>query len=526
MNDSDFFKQATKNITGTLDIEMALENCFKFLQHHIPVDSMSLIVVDFIVRTAQSIAVAPRDIPDKIFSHKTTVPIPQPIQNNYTQTLLESGKPFTVVLNNQEDMELLMPFSAYEGKDSALHEFVSSPSKMILALTVDGKRVAFLMLYADGKDRYSQKHADLILSLNEPFAIAVSNALAYKDVLRLKSILEDDNQFLQNELSHTVGNEIIGSNSGLRDVMRMVDLVSPTDSPVLLLGETGTGKELIANAVHDKSPRRAGPFIKVNCGAIPENLIDSELFGHEKGAFTGAVAQKRGRFERANGGTLFLDEVAELSPSAQVKLLRVLQQKEFERVGGAEVLRSDARIIAATNRDMSLMIKEKKFREDLWFRLNVFPINIPPLRHRKGDIYQLVLFLIEKKALELKMFPTPQLASGVIDKMIALDWPGNVRELENIIERELILSKSQNILHFNQLKTSMEEHFSQLSHSPFDLLEGNEPTSLDETMIKYIQEALERTNGRIYGPHGAAKILQINPSTLRSRMRKYGIPFK
>lgn len=521
INENDFFRQATKHITGTLDIEVALENCFQFLQQHIPVESMGLIVVDFIAGTAQGIAVAPQNAKSQLFPHNTLIHTRQPLVDNYTSTLLKSGKPFTVVLNNLEDMARVRPISTYDEMDADLREFASRPSKMILALTVDGKRVAFLMLFAEGENLYTQKHADLILALNEPFAIAVSNALAYREMSKLKAILEDDNQFLQSELLHMGSGKIIGSETGLRDVMKMVDLVSPTESPVLLLGETGTGKELIANAVHERSPRHAGPFIKVNCGAIPDGLIDSELFGHEKGAFTGAVAQKRGRFERAKGGTLFLDEVAELTPSAQVRLLRVLQNKEFERVGGTDIISSDARIIAATNRDMSLMIKEKKFREDLWFRLNVFPINIPPLRHRKGDIYQLVQFLIRKKALELKMFPIPQLASGVIERLIELDWPGNVRELENIIERELILNKNKTgFLHFDQIIVSAP------SEKQPDITVVEKKTTIDEVMISHIQEALSRTSGRIHGPNGAAQLLGINPNTLRSKMKKLGIPFK
>jgi len=524
MNDNDFFRQATKHITGTLDIETALENCFQFLQHHLPVDNLGLVVVDFLAGTAQGIATAPREATSastpNFFPRNIVFSTPQSLLNNYTNALLKNGKPFVVTLNNPEEIARVVPLITTAEMDPVLHDFASRPSKMILALTVDGKRVAFLMLFAEGQDRYTPKHADRILSLNEPFAIAVSNAIAYREILRLKSLLEDDKQFLQNELLHIVGDGIVGVNGGLRDVFRMVELVSSTESPVLLLGETGVGKELVANIVHDRSLRKKGPFIKVNCGAIPDGLVDSELFGHEKGAFTGAISQKRGRFERANGGTLFLDEVAELTPSAQVKLLRVLQHKEFERVGGSETLHSDARIIAATNRDMVQMIKEKKFREDLWFRLNVFPIHIPPLRHRKGDIPQLVHFLIEKKTSELKMFPTPQLAPGVLERLLSLDWPGNVRELENLIERELILSKGGRILRFEQLRTATAEQFETL---PESLLTAS---SLDEAMKGHILNALARTNGRIHGPNGAAIILSINPSTLRSRMRKYGIKFR
>jgi len=218
-----------------------------------------------------------------------------------------------------------------------------------------------------------------------------------------------------------------------------------------LLGETGTGKEVFANAIHYSSPRKNGPFIKVNCGAIPETLLDSELFGHEKGAFTGAVSQKRGRFERANKGTIFLDEIGELPAPAQVRLLRVLQTKEIERVGGATSIPVDVRIISATNRNLQEMIASGRFREDLWFRLNVFPIMIPPLRQRREDIPALVHHLIERKSKELKLTGRPVLAPGAIDRLMAHEWPGNVRELENMIERSLIQHRGAGALSFETL---------------------------------------------------------------------------
>ncbi len=528
MNNSEFFRQATKLITGTLDIEVALDNTLPFLRQYMPIDNMVLTVLNFSTGTAQGIAVAPSgqsigNMPD--ISRNAIIPLPPAALNSYTKTLLERKESFVLVMNTlQEAIQLMEINSLDEIENSFAHEYMLRPSKMLLALTIDGKNVAFLVLLADGEHRYTNEQADLILSLNEPFAIAVANALTYHEVTRLKALLEDDKQFLQRELSRSVSTTgIVGANTGLRNIFKMVDLVSPTDSPVLLLGETGTGKELIANIVHERSSRRNGPFIKVNCGAIPDGLVDSELFGHEKGAFTGAIFQKRGRFERANGGTLFLDEVAELTPSAQVKLLRVLQHKEFERVGGTEMIRSDARIIAATNRDMTQMIKEKKFREDLWFRLNVFPIHIPPLRQRKEDLPQLVRFLIEKKAIELKIFPTPQPIPGVLSRLTSWDWPGNVRELENLIERELILSKNDRVLRFDQLYITGEK-----PSAPFPVTteENMAASSLDDIMVEHIRKALSQTNGRIHGPNGAAKILSINPSTLRSRMRKYGIKFK
>jgi transcriptional regulator with GAF, ATPase, and Fis domain len=301
--------------------------------------------------------------------------------------------------------------------------------------------------------------------------------------------------------------------------MDMVQRVAPMDSPVLLLGETGSGKEVIANAIHCSSGRREGPFIKVNCGAIPETLVDSELFGHEKGAFTGAVSQKRGRFERANKGTLFLDEIGELRPSIQVKLLRVLQNHEIERVGGSKAIPADIRIIAATHRDLEQMVSEGGFREDLLYRINVFPIHIPPLRDRKMDIPALVQHIVESKSRMMALSEVPTLAPGAIDVLTAYDWPGNVRELENVVERALILRKGGK-LDFRELgghRRSSQSKTQEFMEADFPLL--------DEAISSHILRALKLTGGRIEGRNGAARVLGVNPSTLRNRMKKLGIRF-
>ena len=301
--------------------------------------------------------------------------------------------------------------------------------------------------------------------------------------------------------------------------MEMVRKVAPLESPVLLLGETGAGKGVIASAIHYLSPRRKGPFITVNSGAIPETLIDSELFGHEKGAFTGAIEQKRGRFERANHGTVFLDEIGELPPHAQIRMLRVLQEKEIERVGGTKAIPVDIRIIAATHRNLQDMVREKKFREDLWFRINVFPIRVPPLRERKEDIPSLVYYFINKKMKQLKLPAAPELSAGAIDRLMTYHCPGNVRELENVVERELILNKGEPLT-FGLLAGADEV-------TPPEILAGraNEPANLDKATALHIQRALQKANGIVHGPGGAAAILGINPSTLRSKMKKLGIPY-
>ena len=282
------------------------------------------------------------------------------------------------------------------------------------------------------------------------------------------------------------------------------------------MGRPGPGKEIVSQTIHSLSGRSEGHFIKVNCGAIPETLIDSELFGHEKGAFTGAILQKRGRFERAHGGTIFLDEISELPPQAQVRLLRVLQEKEFERVGGTTPVKVDLRIISATNRNLDKLVSEGSFREDLYFRLNVFPIVIPPLRDRKNDIPALVQHFIHKKFREMVLPKVPVLGNKAIDTLMDYDWPGNVRELENAVERAIILSNGKP-LDFSSIII------------PHDRESGppNEDniSRLVDVEAGHIRRALEAAQGKVEGKGGAAELLGMNPGTLRHRMRKLGIPF-
>jgi len=378
-------------------------------------------------------------------------------------------------------------------------------------------------MYVDKKDQYTSEHARLLSLLHDPFAIAMSNALKHEEVLNFKDMLADDVEYLHQELLRISGDELVGKDGGLKGVMEMVRQVGPLNNPVLLLGETGVGKEAIANAIHYSSPRKDGPFIKVNCGAIPETLLDSELFGHVKGAFTGAIAKKRGRFERAHRGTILLDEIGELPLPAQVRLLRVLQSKQIERVGGSTSITVDVRIISATHRHLEDMVGSGEFREDLWYRLNVFPIMIPPLRQRKEDVPALVHHFIERKSKELKFHSVPTFAPGAIDRLKSYHWPGNVRELENVIERVLIQNRGQNKDNPLMFERSA---FLQKEDEP-RILAGNdsEIIPLDEAVSIHIQRALKVTNGKIEGAGGTAELLGINPSTLRSRMKKMGIPY-
>ena len=312
--------------------------------------------------------------------------------------------------------------------------------------------------------------------------------------------------------------EIVGRHPDIIKILETVEQVAPTNARVLIMGENGTGKELVARKLHETSKRSAEPFIEVNCAAIPEDLIESALFGHEKGSFTGAVAQRIGKFEVADGGTLFLDEVGDMSLSAQAKVLRVLQESTFERVGGTETKRVDVRVIAATNKDLLEAAADGKFREDLFYRLNVVPINIPPLRERKSDIPALLQHFIHEKVNDLKLPMVPDVAPGVIDRFLEYAWPGNVRELANVVEREIILNPRGPLTfeHVNPVKQST-------SHHPEERRDATD--NLDAIIRHHIQRVLKKTNGKVHGPGGAAELLGINANTLRNRMNKLGIMY-
>jgi hydrogenase-4 transcriptional activator len=318
---------------------------------------------------------------------------------------------------------------------------------------------------------------------------------------------------------------IIGMSGGLRTVMERVELVARSDVPVLLFGETGSGKEVVARAIHNRSMASNGPFIRVNCGAIPPELIDSELFGHEKGSFTGAGAVRRGWFERADEGTLFLDEMGELPPAAQVRLLRVLQDGEFNRVGGEEPVRVQVRIVAATHRDLAAMVQAGSFREDLWYRLAVFPIVLPPLRERTEDIPALAERFAQRAAKRFGLRPQKPTADDLA-MLQAYSWPGNVRELISVIDRATILGDGQRLEVAAALgggAIGARPRPSSPAASLPSPLERTRILSLDAMAKQHIELALTATGGRVEGPRGAASLLQINPHTLRARMRKLGI---
>jgi len=323
---------------------------------------------------------------------------------------------------------------------------------------------------------------------------------------------EAESTYLRQEIQDEFNaDEIIGMSGPLQAVMKHVEVVAPTDSTVLVQGETGTGKELIARAIHSRSRRRSGPFVKLNCAAIPENLVESELFGHEKGAFTGALAQRPGRFELADGGTLFLDEIGEMPSAAQARTLRVLQEREFDRVGGTKPVSVDVRILAATNRDLQKKVADGGFRQDLFYRLNVFPIVVPPLRDRLEDIPLLVRNFVQRFNSRVGR-QIANVSDETLERLSNYDWPGNIRELQNTIERAVILSFDSEL----ELPPGSLPEADTSQHS-----EGF--GTLEEVERCHIQAALKRSKGAVSGPHGAAKLVGLNPSTLKSRMKKLGI---
>ena len=505
MDEKDFFHQATMRICGSLEIEQAMMNCFQYLKESIPMDEMIMNRYDPDLFAVRCVARANAESAQK---ENRIIPMPQHLKDD----LAKRGEGTRqVVVINRPDREPVRRL-VWDALDMA------RSSMLILHLSIGGVPLGGVIIRAEGYDRYTEDHARLLDFLHDPFAIAAANTHEHEQVLRLKDMLDDDNRYLKNELRRASGDTIIGATFGLKHVMEMVGQAAPKDTPVLLLGETGVGKELIANAIHYSSPRSDGPFIKVNCGAIPEALMDSELFGHEKGAFTGAVSRRRGRFERAHGGTIFLDEVGDLPMQAQTRLLRVLQEKEIERVGGTETISLDIRIIAATHRNLESMVAAGTFREDLWYRLNVFPIRIPPLRQRRADIPSLVDYFLRRKSGELKMKTIPPLAPGAMDRLTACHWKGNVRELENVVERALIRYKG-GLLAFDPYVFSPEVETDAVT------LPDPGTLPLDEVVSRHIERVLRKTGGRINGLEGAAKLLGIHPSTLRNRMKKLGIPY-
>jgi len=507
-----FFHEATLRICGSLEIETVAKDCLEYLKDFMPLDGILIIHYDRLSMSLMVLAAA-SNVPLNLNRNAHTVIKFSPEAHQE----LNRAKKNIRIYNNAEG---ILSKNMWENLG------FMDKSSILLSVEFKGKRIGGVIFFCRGQNRYSEGHAELVRQLYKPFSIALANSLQYQEIVDIKRLLEDDNRSLRQELHAKPHAEIIGAYGGLKDVMAAVEQVAPLTSHVLLLGETGVGKEVISNAIHYSSPRRSGPFVKVNCGAIPAGLINTELYGHEKGAFTGALSRKYGRFELANGGTIFLDEIGDLPAHAQATLLRVLQEKEIDRVGGTRPVKVDVRVITATHRNLEELVSKGDFREDLFFRLNVFPIVIPPLRERRSDIPDLVHHFIVKKSQEMNIGRVPIIIPGTMERLMSYDWPGNVRELENAVERALIRSRALDP------KRPLEfEDFVPGPQAPVDpsgtlpMRESGDIRPLDDVMRDHIQATLKRVGGRVQGPGDASSLLKIKPNTLRHRMRKLGIPF-
>src|SRR3984885_11593312 len=409
----------------------------------------------------------------------------------------------------------------------------------LIPLVNRGRVLGFLSLLRRTETPFTSEDVDFLSRASGQIAIAIENALAYREISELKDKLAQERLYLEEEIRADSDFErIIGKSAALNRVLQLVETVAPSDSTVLLLGETGTGKELIARAIHDHSQRKDRTFVKLNCAAIPTGLLESELFGHEKGAFTGAISQKIGRLELAHQGTLFLDEVGDIPLEIQPKLLRALQEREFERLGSTQTRKVSVRLVAATNRDLEKMIAAREFRSDLYYRLNVFPIRVPPLRERREDIPLLVRFFVQKLAARMQKH-IETIPAAAMKTLTNSDWPGNIRELENFVERAVILTrgKSLQVPITELLKSrvdfsvpnnngSQDEIFRIVREMISEINKGTARSAAkerDETERQQIMRVLSETKGRVGGADGAAVRLALNRTTLISRIKKLGI---
>jgi formate hydrogenlyase transcriptional activator len=442
--------------------------------------------------------------------------------NRYASSIKVDPLPMQIPVSHHPISEIMKSSEPYVAPDLASERRFDSDEPLFnarfrsyidLPLMKGGQLIGTIKFLSKEKGSYTDTQMRLLQDIAKIVAIAVSNALAYEEIKCLKEQLLLENRVLQEEIvQRSIYEEIVGSSSSLQKVLAAIDKVALTDSTVLITGETGTGKELVAHAIHRRSPRNERALVKVNCASLPAELIASELFGHEKGAFTGALQQRIGRFEAANGGTIFLDEIAELSPEIQVSLLRVLQEREFERVGGNRTIKTDVRVIAATNKDLRREVSEGRFRMDLFYRLNVFPVHVPPLRERVKDIPMLVDYFAARLAARTGK-KISQIEKRSLSAMQQYGWPGNIRELQNVIERCVILADGEVL----RVDPSM------LMQGAPSIATAPIVTGFESDRKAQIEAVLRETRGKVYGPHGAAARLCLPATTLDSQLRALGI---
>ena len=496
----------TNSVVSTLDLRELLRNISANLRRVMQCDFVGVGLPD--AENGTHLRLYGVDFPEsKGFIREESL---IPIEGSPPGIAFKTGEPYVATIRDVAQMTADSPPSA-EGFRVGC----------VLPLMSRGRIHGVLNLARREENAFSPGEVRFLMQVASQIAIAVENALAYSQIAELRDKLAQEKLYLEDEIRSEMNfEEIVGTSAVLRRVLKQVETVGPTESTVLIYGETGTGKELIARALHNLSPRHSNAFVKLNCAAIPTGLLESELFGHERGAFTGAIAQRIGRFELANRGTVFLDEIGEIPLELQPKLLRVLQEREFERLGSTRTLRTDARLIAATNRDLTAMVEEQKFRSDLFYRLNVFPVRVPPLRERPEDIPLLVRHFTEQFARRMNK----RIESIPAETMAVLSdyhWPGNIRELQNVIERAVILTSGPVLrVVLSDLKTNGASVPTSESRAQ---IPRNMQRVLEETERKQILAALEETRWVVAGPKGAAVRLGMKRSTLQVRMQKLGI---
>jgi len=512
----------TTKITSSLDLREVLRAIAANIREVIHADAVVVSLPDAASGKSRVIAV---DFPHGKGAVKEEVTVTLSPAN---RKAIDTLKPVMICTREREEL-------AAEAYEIVAAEGIKAIC--LIPLVNRGRVLGTLSISRTTETPFVPEDVDFLSRASGQIAIAIENALAYREISELKDKLAQEKLYLEEEFRSEMGFEqIIGNSKGLKHILQQVETVAPNDSTVLLLGETGTGKELIARAIHDRSRRKQRTLVKLNCAAIPTGLLESELFGHEKGAFTGAITPKVGRLELADQGTLFLDEVGDIPIEIQPKLLRALQEREFERLGSTHTRRVSVRLIAATNRDLEKMIADREFRSDLYYRLNVFPIRIPPLRERKEDIPLLVSYFVQKfsKQMQKKIEAVP---TAVMKGLTAGEWPGNIRELENFIERAVILTRGSSLeAPLGELrKTNADKpaHLILREHKHIagestdwrkdknGIVEEYERKQHDE-----IVRALSECKGRVGGADGAAARLGTNRTTLLSRMKKFGIHAK
>ncbi len=543
--DFEFYREASLRMTSSLDLDTAMKSTFDYLCHHFPLEGISLHQLDPALRGHRLFFLVTRSgfhhVERLLPLTDEDVAAMQRIEHE-RRVLNYPNEPMRPVsTRHSHSIEDILPFR--------------QRAYLVSMLWAGDSMLGHLVFLGNAPNCFDSEHERKQALLVPLFSVAMANMLQFQRALVFQQRLDSQKNELEAELRQLRGEGLIGAHSGLKDVMEMVSSLSDSETPVLIQGETGTGKEMIADAIQRVSLRRNAPFVKVNCGAIPETLVDSELFGYQRGAFTGATSSRPGRFEQAHGGTLFLDEVGELPLQVQVRLLRVLQNHVVERLGSNASIPVDIRIIAATNRNLELMLRNGTFREDLYYRLNVFPIRIPPLRERSGDIPALTRHFLEKLCARMKRRRIPSIRPASFARLQAYTWPGNVRELENLVERALILSEGpylepeaflpqdpgwymstsnpeeQDVFQTMIASLVSRELEKRLAAGGFGASSARQPAevppkSLDEVAADHIRAALAASNGRVHGPGGAGARLGINPNTLRKRMLKLKISKK